>query len=182
MPPGCAFAKLATSQKGLSDSQARERIEQYGYNELARKKKRAIVFEILSKFLNPLVIVLLIIAGFSLFFGEKISAILVIIMAIISVFLSFIQEHRAGLEAEKLSEMVHTTATVYRNGKAREIDIREIVPGDIVDLFAGDMIPADLRIIFAKDLFINQSSLTGESFPVEKHRISRLLQKGFRLN
>lgn len=89
-------------------------------------------------------------------------------MAIISVFLSFFQEYRAGKEAEKLSEMVRATATVIRNGKSQEVKIREIVPGDIVDLFAGDMIPADLRIISCKDLFINQASLTGESFPVEK--------------
>jgi Mg2+-importing ATPase len=82
--------------------------------------------------------------------------------------LSFIQEYRAGKEAEQLSEMVRATATVIRNGKAREVKIREIVPGDIIDLFAGDMVPADLRIISCKDLFINQASLTGESFPVEK--------------
>src|SRR5208283_3907244 len=74
----------------------------------------------------------------------------------------------ADREAEKLSEMVRATATVYRNGKSKEIPIKQIVPGDIVDLFAGDMIPADIRIIQAKDLFINQASLTGESMPVEK--------------
>jgi Mg2+-importing ATPase len=157
-----------TSLKGLSDEQAAERLEQYGYNEPAKKKKRTIIFQILSKFLNPLVVVLLIIAGFSMFFGEKISAIIVILMALISVFLSFFQEYRAGKEAERLSEMVRATATVIRNGRPREVKIREIVPGDIVDLFAGDMVPADLRIISCKDLFINQASLTGESFPVEK--------------
>ncbi|MCX8081942.1 MAG: magnesium-translocating P-type ATPase [bacterium] len=162
------FKELSTSAEGLNDSQAKERIEQYGYNEPARRKKRTIIFEIFSKFLNPLVIVLLIIAGFSIILGEKISAILVIAMALISVLLSFIQEHRASREVEKLIEMVRTTATVYRNGKPREINIREIVPGDIVELSAGDMIPADLRIISAKDLFINQASLTGESFAVEK--------------
>ena len=163
------FEKLSTSAKGLSEEQAQKRLEEYGFNEPARKKKRTILIQILSKFINPLVIVLLIIAAFSLFFGEKISAILVILMAALSVFLSFIQEYRAGKEAEKLSEMVRTTATVYRNGRSMELKIREIVPGDIVDLFAGDMIPADLRIISCKDLFINQASLTGESFPVEKN-------------
>ena len=162
------FEKLKSSQKGLTEEEAKKRLEEYGYNEPAKKKKRTILFQILSKFINPLVIVLLIIAGFSLFFGEKISAILVILMALMSVFLSFIQEYRAGREAEKLSEMVRSTATVYRNGRSKEIKIREIVPGDIVDLFAGDMIPADLRIISCKDLFINQAALTGESFPVEK--------------
>ncbi len=169
---GCSqdilFRKLKTSSKGLHEQEAKKRLEEYGYNEPAKKKKRTILFQILSKFINPLVIVLLIIAGFSIFFGEKVSAVLVIAMAFISVFLSFIQEHRAGKEAERLSEMVRATATVYRNEKPKEVSIREIVPGDIVDLFAGDMIPADLRIISCKDLFINQASLTGESFPVEK--------------
>jgi len=162
------FAKLRTSESGLTEGEVLKRLKEYGYNEPARKKKRTIIIQVLSKFVNPLVIVLLIIAGFSIFFGEKISAILVIIMACISVFLSFIQEHRAGQEAEKLSEMVRTTATVYRRSKPKEVNIREIVPGDIVYLSAGDMVPADLRIISCKDLFINQSSLTGESFPVEK--------------
>lgn len=160
--------RFATSLKGLTTEEAEKRLEEYGYNEPARKKKRSIVFQIISKFFNPLVIVLLIIALFSLFFGEKISAVLVILMAIMSVALSFFQEHRAGREVEKLSEMVRATATVYRNGKPIEVDIKEIVPGDIVDLSAGDMIPADLRIISCKDLFLNQASLTGESFPVEK--------------
>ena len=162
------FDYFKTSLKGLTEAEAKIRLEAYGYNEPARKKKRTILLQIISKFINPLVIVLIIIAGFSLFFGEKASAILVILMAIMSVLLSFIQEHRASKEAEKLSEMVRVTATVWRNNKPREIKIKEIVPGDIVDLFAGDMIPADLRIVSCKDLFINQSSLTGESFPIEK--------------
>lgn len=162
------FSKFNTSIKGLSEEEAKERLEIYGFNEPAKKKKRTILTQILLKFLNPLVIVLLIIAGFSLIFGEEISAILVSLMAVMSVFLSFIQEYRAGREAEKLSEMVRATATVYRNGRPKEIKIRDIVPGDIIDLYAGDMIPADLRIFSCKDLFINQASLTGESFPIEK--------------
>ncbi|MDO8662658.1 MAG: magnesium-translocating P-type ATPase [Candidatus Omnitrophota bacterium] len=171
-PQELLFEKLRTSAKGLAEQEAKKRLEEYGLNEPAKKKKRTILIQILSKFVNPLVIVLLVIAAFSLFFGEKIEALLVILMAMMSVFLSFTQEHRAGKEAEKLSEMVRATATVYRNGKPREVKIREIVPGDIVDLFAGDMIPADLRIISCKDLFINQASLTGESFPIEKTSIA----------
>jgi Mg2+-importing ATPase len=162
------FEKLNTSIKGLSEEEAKKRILEYGHNEPAKKKKRTILIQVLSKFVNPLVIVLLIIAGFSLFFGEKISAILVFLMAMMSIFLSFIQEYRAGKEADKLSEMVRATATVFRNSRPKEIKIREIVPGDIIDLSAGDMIPADLRILSCKDLFINQASLTGESFPIEK--------------
>ncbi|MEK6563782.1 MAG: magnesium-translocating P-type ATPase [Candidatus Omnitrophota bacterium] len=163
---------LHTSTEGLSENESRDRIKEYGYNETAKKRKRTVLFLILPKFINPLVIVLLIVAGFSFFFGEKISAFLVGLMAVSSILFSFIQEYRAGKEAEKLSEMVHSTATVIRKGRRQEIKIREIVPGDIVDLYAGDMIPADLRIISAKDLFINQASLTGESLPVEKFAAS----------
>ncbi len=160
--------KLNTLEKGLSSHEAHERLEEYGPNETAKRKKRTIIVQILSKFLNPLVIVLIIIGIFSLFFGEKISAFLILMMILLSVLLSFIQEYRSGKEADKLREMVRSTATVCRNGNPAEIKINEIVPGDVVDLFAGDMIPADLRIISCKDLFINQSSLTGEAFPVEK--------------
>lgn len=167
-PTELLFEKLKTSEKGFSEKEAQKRLEEYGLNEPARKKKRTILVQILSKFANPLVVVLLIIAAFSVFFGEKISALLVSLMAAMSVFLSFVQEYRAGREADKLSEMVRATATVYRNGKPKEIKMKGIVPGDVVDLFAGDMIPADLRIISCKDLFINQASLTGESFPIEK--------------
>lgn len=162
------FKELRTSERGLSSNQAAKRLVRFGLNEPARKKKRGVILQILSKFVNPLVIVLIIIGGFSLFFGEKISAVLVFLMAVMSVLLSFVQEYRAGREAEKLSEMVRATATVLRDGVQKEVKIKEIVPGDIVDLYAGDMIPADLRIISCKDLFISQAALTGESFPVEK--------------
>jgi len=160
--------RLKTFEKGLSDQEALTRLAFFGFNEPAKKKKRTILVQILSKIFNPLVIVLLIIAGFSEFFGERMSAILVASMASASVLLSFIQEFRAGREAEKLSEMVRSTTGVYRNGKRKEVKIREVVPGDIIDLSAGDIVPADVRILSCKDLFVNQSSLTGESFPIEK--------------
>lgn len=162
------LSKFNTSLEGLTMPEAEDRLKEYGFNEPAKKKKRTILWQIFSKFLNPLVIVLIIIGIFSLFFGEKIEAFLVLLMILMSVFLSFIQEYRSGKEAEKLGEMVRATSTVLRNGKKREIKMRQIVPGDIIDLYAGDMIPADVRILSGKDLFINQASLTGESFPVEK--------------
>jgi len=166
--PEALFDKLKTSEKGLTEQQAKSRLQDYGLNEPAKKKKRTALVQLLLMFLNPLVIVLLIIGTFSFFFGGKISAFLVFLMALMSVGLSFVQEYRANKAAEKLNEMVRTTATVWRSGRSKEISIRDIAPGDIVDLFAGDMIPADLRIISCKDLFINQASLTGESFPIEK--------------
>jgi len=167
-PENEVFGYFGTSAQGLSEKEVQLRLRKYGYNELARKKKRRLIFQILSKFLNPLVIILVMIAAFSLYFGERVSAILVGSMAVIGVLLAFFQEYNAGKGVEKLIEMVSNTSTVYRNGKSKEVKVSEIVPGDVIDLYAGDMIPADLRIISCKDLFINQSSLTGESFPVEK--------------
>ena len=160
--------KLRTATNGLSEEEAANRLEIYGPNEPASRKKRTILWHIFSKFLNPLVIVLVVIGAFSLLFGEKVSAVFVLVMILLSVFLSFIQEYRSDMKAEKLRKMTQVTTTVYRDGNKREIPIQEVVPGDIIYLSAGDIIPADLRLLSCKDLFINQSSLTGESFPVEK--------------
>jgi P-type Mg2+ transporter len=157
-----------TSLHGLTDKEVTKRVSLYGYNEPAKKEKIPVVKQILMKFLNPLIILLLIIVLSSLFFGEMVSAIFVSLMIIISVFLGYIQEYRSELAVEKLNRLIKTNVSVFRESKSKEVDIKELVPGDIVDLYAGDMIPADLRIISSKDLFINQSSLTGESFPVEK--------------
>lgn len=169
---GCSkeilFEKFQTSQSGLSEAEAQKRIEEYGLNEAAKKQKRTVVFQFILKFFHPLVVLLVVIAAITFWTGDPVSGSIIGVMAVMSVVLGFYQEYRAGKEAERLSEMVRATATVYRNGKSKEIPIRQIVPGDIVDLFAGDMIPADLRIIQAKDLFINQAALTGESMPVEK--------------
>jgi Mg2+-importing ATPase len=163
------FAHYNTSKAGLTQEEAENRVEEYGYNEPAKRKKRTVLIQFLSKFLNPLVIVLIVIGIFSLIFAEEIiGVIFVFAMVLMSVVISFVQEFRSGKEAERLSEMVRVTASVYRDGTMKEIKIRELVPGDIVYLSAGDIVPADLRIYSCKDLFINQSSLTGESFPVEK--------------
>ncbi|MDE2009249.1 MAG: magnesium-translocating P-type ATPase [Candidatus Omnitrophica bacterium] len=167
-PKEVLFEKFQTSATGLSESQAKERLDEYGPNEAARKQKRTIVFQFISKFFHPLVVLLIVIAAVTFWTGDAVSGSIIGLMALMSVVLGFVQEYRAGKEAERLSEMVRATATIFRNGKPKEIPIKHIVPGDIVDLFAGDMIPADIRIIQAKDLFINQASLTGESMPVEK--------------
>lgn len=163
------FDYFGTSKNGLIESEAEDRISVFGFNEPAKKKKRTLFFQLFSKFLNPLVIVLILIGTFSLLLGEEIiGVIFVFSMVLMSVLLSFFQEYRSGKEAERLRDMVRVTATVIRDGEKKEIKIKDIVPGDIVYLSAGDIIPADLRIFSCKDLFINQSSLTGESLPVEK--------------
>jgi len=175
--PDVLLTKFRTSASGLSSYEARKRLKEYGYNELAKKERRGVLFQFFSNFINPLIIVMLIIAIASFYFNEHVEALIVLSMALISVVLSFAQEYNAGKEAEKLRELIPVTSTVLRDGVSKEVLIKDIVPGDIIDLYAGDMIPADLRIISCKDLFINQSSFTGESFPVEK-QASPIAPKG----
>jgi len=160
--------ELHTTHKGLSHKEAAKRLLEYGVNEPTRKEEQHLFIQFLSRFTNPLVITLLVIATFSFVFGEKVSALLVAIMAVLSVLISFIQEFKANKDAERLIDMVHVACNVIREGKMISLKLKEVVPGDIVDLSAGDLVPADLRIISAKDLFVNQSAFTGEAFPVEK--------------
>jgi Mg2+-importing ATPase len=162
------FVRLETSQSGLTSQEAETRLEMYGYNELAKRKKRTAIVEFLSEFRSPLVIILLLAGLISGFFGEIINATIIFSIVFVSVVLDFYQESKAEKAAEMLKEKVTTTATVLRDGVKQEVKLSEIVPGDIVYLSAGDMVPADARVIIAKDFFINQSALTGESFPVEK--------------
>ena len=148
------FEKFSSSQNGLSSEEAQNRFEEYGPNEPAKKKKRTIFMQIFSKFLNPLVIVLVLIGVLSLILAEDysdyIGVIFVFAMVIMSVMLSFIQEYRSGKEAERLSEMVRVTASVYRDGKQVELKIKELVPGDVVYISAGDLIPADVGYLHAR--------------------------------
>ena len=157
-----------TSLSGLSSEEAEERLRIFGFNEFAKKRKRAAIVEFLSHFRSPLVIILLIAGLISGFFGEIPNTVIIFSIIIVSVVLDFYQESKAERAAELLKEKVTTNATVLRDGIKREVKFSEIVPGDIVYLAAGDVVPADARLIVAKDLFVNQSALTGEAFPVEK--------------
>jgi len=160
--------QYSTSLKGLSESQAGKQRARYGWNQVIQSEQGRLIKEILSKIGSPLVITLLIVAAFSFFFGQRINAIIIIVMALMGVILSLIQEYKAQVNSKKLQSLVRVLASVRREGKLKRILLKEIVPGDIVELSAGNLVPADLRVIEAKELFINQAALTGESFPVEK--------------
>jgi Mg2+-importing ATPase len=162
------FVRLNTSQAGLRSQEAESRLETYGYNELAKRKKRTTVAEFLSHFRSPLIIILLLAGLVSGFFGEMVNAAIILSIVFVSVVLDFYQESKAEEAVEILKEKVTTTATVLREGLRQEVVLSQIVPGDIVHLSAGDMVPADARVTVAKDFFVNQAALTGESFPVEK--------------
>jgi Mg2+-importing ATPase len=168
LPTNELLSRLNTSSVGLSAQEAENRLEVYGRNEFARKKKRAAIFNFLSRFKSPLVIILMIAGGVSAALGSIPSVIVIYTMVFLSVSLAYYQENNASKAAELLREKVATLATVLRDNTKQEIKLPLIVPGDIIHLSAGDITPADARIIDAKDLFVNQSALTGESFPVEK--------------
>jgi Mg2+-importing ATPase len=160
---------LNTTNSGLSSKEARARIEVYGQNVLVRRKKRTAAARFLSYFKSPLVIIL-VLAGFvTIFFRQFANAVIIFFVVIMSVILGFYQESKAERAAEILRMKVRTTATALRNGSKTEVEISEIVPGDVVQLAAGDIVPADSKIINAKDFFVDQSALTGESFPTEKY-------------
>jgi Mg2+-importing ATPase len=159
---------MGTSSQGLSSEEAERRLKIYGTNELARKKKRAAIVSFLLHFKSPLILILLGAAAFAASDGDIADFSIILVIVIISVSIDHYQESKAENAAEALKETVSTTATVLRDNTKNELKLSLIVPGDIIFLSAGDIAPADARIIDAKDLFINQSALTGESFPAEK--------------
>ena len=163
------FSNLETDDFGLNDKKVKIRLHVYGKNELEYKKKKKWYETLLHILINPLIILFFFIIVVSLFTQDYKTSFIISLMVFISLIIRFIQETKAYNEAEKLMSLVKTTATVIRNGKKKEVDLTNICPGDIVYLSAGDLIPADLRIIESKDLYVNQSFLTGESLPVEKN-------------
>lgn len=166
--PQTLFEQLQTSPAGLSSEEAEERLKRYGPNVIAREKRMTFFIRLWENLKNPLVILLSLLGLVSFLTGDLRATIVILVMVLLGIVLRFVQEARADSAAEKLRAMVSTTATVLRDGVKREVPLQEIVPGDIIYLSAGDMVPADVRILSAKDLFLNQAALTGEALPVEK--------------
>ncbi len=175
------FAMFDANTNGLSLTQVEEKLKRFGFNEVHHEKAPSWVKQLVQAFINPFIGILIIIAIISFIVdvwmaapgeAEYKTVIMVGIMVMVSSLLRFSQEFRSNRAAEKLKSMVKTTATVLRQTKGKiEVDIKQLVPGDIIFLSAGDMIPADCRLIQSKDLFISQSMLTGESMPVEKRSL-----------
>ena len=173
LSPDDALQRLSSTAAGLTPDQVEERLRSAGPNQVAHQARHTIFGELVGRSINPLNLLLLSLATASYFLGDQRAAIVIAVMVILSISLSFIQEHRSNNAADKLQRMVSIKATVRRQTGAEahdhiDVPIEQLVPGDIVVLSAGDMIPADLRLITAKDLFLNQSTLTGEAMPLEK--------------
>ena len=174
LQPDEVCAKLASALEGLSETEAHARLKKFGPNIVARERKATILEELWGRARNPLNALLLTLATTSYFLGDVRAAVVIAVMVILAITTAFVQEHRSNEAAAQLRAMVHTTASVRRipsrsEDPFSEIPMERLVPGDVVRLSAGDMIPGDLRLLEAKDLFINQSALTGESMPAERH-------------
>ncbi len=168
LPLATLLEKLAAGPEGLSNSEAEIRLKTFGPNLIHSERKTALLLQFLSKFLNPLVIILLVASVFSAFTGDVASFVIISTIILISVTLDFVQEYRAGQAADKLRQSVAVRVQVLRDGKPVEVALADLVPGDVALLSAGDLIPCDGRLLEAKDFFVNQALLTGEPFPVEK--------------
>ncbi|HBC5217590.1 TPA: magnesium-translocating P-type ATPase [Serratia marcescens] len=180
------LANLKCNRNGLTQDDADERLEQFGANQVAHDKVPHALIQLIKAFNNPFIFVLMVLAAISFFTDywlprqsgeetELTGVIIILIMVTLSGLLRFWQEYRTNKAAEALKSMVRTTATVLRRSSysahplTLEVPIRELVPGDIIQLSAGDMVPADVRLIASRDLFISQAILTGEAIPIEKY-------------
>ena len=163
-----ACSDLETSLQGLTAKEAEHRLSEYGPNEFSVSGKNSFFTDIFERIKSPLVIQLLVIATVSAIIGDVISAGIVAAMIALSVGLSYILDRKSGKEVESLGKRVQSRTVVLREGIENEIRMADVVPGDIVLLSAGSIVPADVRLLVAKDFFVSESALTGESMPVEK--------------
>lgn len=160
--------ELESTVRGLSVAEAATRVKRYGFNEIAREQRQSPLMRLLDNVKDPLVILLTALGLLSYLTGDLRATVVIFIMVLLGIVLRFYQEMRADNAAAKLKAMVNTTATVVRDDQESEVALKFLVLGDIIRLAAGDMVPADVRILSAKDLFLDQAALTGETLSVEK--------------
>src|SRR3989338_11057634 len=162
------FSLFSTSASGLTNDEAKKRLEQYGYNELKVIRRSSLV-RFLLQFHNALIYIFLIAASVTAVLKEWPDTIVILLCVVINVIIGFIQEGKAESAIEALKKMIVPESTVLRDGEKKVIPSRELVPGDIVLLESGNRVPADLRLFYTKNLSADESILTGESVPVNKN-------------
>jgi Mg2+-importing ATPase len=163
-----AFRRVASSAAGLSAAEAAERLGRFGPNSVAEAPHRRLAWKIAKRFAEPLVAILLVAAAVSGLSGDAASFVIIVIVIALSIALDVVQEHRAEVAADALKRSVAIHADVRRDGAAISIPVEQVVPGDIVELRAGDLVPADGIVIKSRDAHANEALLTGEPFPAEK--------------
>lgn len=175
LPIDQILSRLTTTPAGLDTAEARSRLSAFGPNDAATVKRSPLWLQFLARFRNPLVIILLVASGLSAATGDAASFLIVVTIVTISITLDFVQEVRANNAVEILRRSVAVHTTARRNRASVSVPIDLLVPGDIVELIAGDLVPADSRLYESRDLFINQALLTGEPYPAEKHASDQAL-------
>jgi len=166
MSPNSAESQVAIS--GLTVEEAQARLDKFGPNEPAATQHNSFLSDLLHVFMNPLTLILVIAAVVSAFTGDKVDAGIIGVIVLLSAAIDFAQTYRSRRAIEQLRDRVAPTATVLRGGEWKEMPRRDVVPGDIVRLCAGDLVPADARLLIARDLYVQQAALTGESLPTDK--------------
>ncbi len=168
LPAAELLARLQTTPQGITGDEARQRLARYGSNLLTPRKRSDALALLLAQFKSPITLILLFAAGLSFFLHERVDVFIILAIVFVSGLLGFWQERGAANAVEKLLAIVQIKAMVLRDGRPKEIPVEEIVPGDIIILNAGDIIPGDCLILESKDLFVDEATLTGETYPVEK--------------
>ena len=168
-PTAELFAELASSTDGLTSHEAASRLARYGGNDATAPKRSAAWLRFTRRFANPLILVLLLASALSAATGDVASFTIVAAIVLLSILLDFVQESRAQSAVDALREQVALRADLRRDGAETSLPVAQLVPGDIVRLTAGGLVPADGVLLTSRDFFVNQALLTGESFPVEKH-------------
>ena len=168
LPLHTVFTRLRVTPGGLNETEAQKRLQLYGYNTLKPKKRKDSLALLIAQFKSPIIIILLFATGLSFILHDVTDAFIILAIILVSGFLGFWQERGAVNAVEQLLSVVQVRATVLRDGSSKEVPVEEIVPGDIVTLNAGDIIPGDCLILESRDLFVDEATLTGETYPVEK--------------
>ncbi len=163
-----ALAKLRTSEKGLSSAESAVRLQEYGFNTLKQKAGASSLMLLLLQFKSPITLLLISAALLSMGLGDFTDAVIILVIIFVSSFLGFWQENGAANAVTELLKMVQIRCRIVRDEKPCELPIEDAVPGDIIILSAGDMVPADSLLLEAEALFIDEAAFSGETYPVEK--------------
>lgn len=168
MPIEDVVQQLNTSNEGLTNEEAKRRLETYGLNVIKPKKSNSVLGLLLSQFKSPIILILFFAIGLSFFLKDTLDALIILAIVLVSGLLGFWQEYGASNAVEKLLALVQIKAKLLRSGVSTEVSVEVIVPGDVVILKAGDVISGDCLIIESNSLFIDEATLTGETYPLEK--------------
>ena len=163
-----ALNQLGTNRNGLTRDEAQKRLLRFGANLLKPKRKTDTLTLLINQFRSPLVLILIIAAILAFFLGDPVNAGIILVIVVASGLLGFWQERGSTKAVQRLMAIIQLKVSVVRGGNPNDVPAEEIVPGDIILLSAGDVVPADCLILESKDLFVDEATLTGETYPAEK--------------